>query len=284
MAFFALPALPAGAFAELGRTAAHALLWCCGYRLGHHVLYALTFIWLPAWGAHGLDEPRQKYSGSTLRRVATCRVVALVHAVASTVWSGCVLGWAWAALRNAAPGGGPAGAWRCLLAYDLPLSEAGASRAFMRHSLGYFLQDVMQLAYHEPDPIFFAHHLLFMLNVLPLCCLDQGWAMVAAATVLAESTNPLQMAWEMAKAFRKDGLYKGLSSPFTYVFALVRGILMPLCLLDMCICVARRSRNPVLIYSCALMTVGQCASFTWLAQLLRGYAKYRANKAAAKAA
>jgi len=267
-----------------------------------------------------LDAPQSKYFGTSLRRVATARCVALVHAVVSWGWSVRTLVAAWPALRSptargaaelldaATPGSfffSPAGAgnstwsaageqsvmrWTAKLAYDA--ARGSSETAFMRHSLGYFVQELAHVVAREPDPVFVAHHLLYLGATFPVCALTRrGWPMIAVATALAEVTNPLQLAWEMAKASECFEAYDALSLPFTAFFTLVRGIAMPVCFADMAHFLFFGSRSSsasygdderlarrVLVWTFSLFAGGIAASILWLAMLVRGFVRYRRKK------
>lgn len=244
--------------------------WCAGYACYHQGIY-LASLWMFPRGEEKyakLDVPNSKYWNSTLRRISTARVVAMTHAIASWAWSVRVLSGAWTSLRVYAKAS--------FLSYDLPNDAAGL--AFMRHSLGYFIQELAHVLIFEPDLIFIAHHILYLLATFPLCAAsNSGWPLIAIATCLAEATNPLQLCWEMGKAFNNDRLYHLLSTPFTAAFTLCRGILMPLAFIDIIRCV-RQHPKPMLTWTCSLMCAGILAGLAWLAQLIKGFRKYRKNR------
>jgi len=165
------------------------------------------------------------------------------------------------------------------LAYDA--QNDFAARACLCHSLGYFVQELLHVLLHEPDPIFVAHHIAYLLATAPIAASDRGWPLIGVATLLAEATNPLQLAWELARAFGFSHIYERLSLPFTVAFATCRGVLMPLAFAD--ILVGVYSRPPPgaprpMKSATAIFVVGMGASILWLSQLVRGFLKYRRKK------
>ena len=122
------------------------------------------------------------------------------------------------------------------------------------------------------------------MSTIPILASDKGWAMVAVGTLLAEITNPLQLSWEMAKAFSKAGphvvdLYDRLSLPFTLSFAVCRGVLMPLTMLDIGLFLyTRPNADATMKWAFGLFAVGIGASCVWLLQLVNGFLKYRRKK------
>lgn len=243
--------------------------WCGAYALLHQGIYALSLRTFPRSSySDKLDTPHPKYWSASLRRVSTARVVAMTHAIASWSWSLKVLSGAWTALR--------AGRGSSMLAYDLVNDARGL--AFMRHSLGYFVQELAHVLLVEPDPIFIAHHCLYILATFPIAALaDGGWPLIAVATALAEATNPLQLAWEMSKAFGNEALYRYLSAPFTLAFALCRGLLMPITFLDI-LRYVHANPKPILQWTASLMLGGIVAGLAWLTLLVKGFLKYKRKR------
>ena len=269
--------------------------WAGAYYGVHRLARAISNVAVPPSkdGAPGfLDAPQPKYSGCTLRKIVGARAASFAHAFVSFGWSCRALraSW-WPALRAAAPR--LAQRWPPflgpalrdllpLLAYDAPNLLPGA-RGVLRHSLGYFVQELWHVLRNEPDPIFVAHHLAYLLATGPILASDKGWAMIAVATVFAEVTNPIQLSWEMAKAFGLPDLYDALSLPFTAAFALCRGLLMPLAMVDIGLFLATRDQpDPTMKWAFGLFAVGIAASCVWLGQLVSGFRKYRRKKAAKK--
>jgi len=245
--------------------------WCGAYCCLHQGVYALSHLVCPRRETSGVDKPNAKYFGTSLRRVSTARVVALTHAIASWFWSVRVLGRAWPALRHVDG---------AMLRYDL--HNDAAAVAFMRHSLGYFVQELAHVLRFEPDAVFVAHHVLYLASTFPICALtERGWPLIAVATLLAEVTNPLQLSWEMAKAFGRSDLYDRLSLPFTLAFFLCRGVLMPVFMADMArflLFSGQAHPDPVLKSTYAVFLGGLAASLVWLVNLLRGFRRYRAKR------
>ena len=240
--------------------------WCGVYAVFHQGLYyGLSSV------DSKLDVPQPKYYGTSLRRISVARVVALTHAVVSWVWAMVVL-----KKGHFLSSGASASS---LFRYDL--ANGRVERAFMRHSLGYFIQELGHVLVFEPDPIFIAHHILYLASTFPICALSsKGWPLIAVATALAEVTNPLQLSWEMAKAFGNMDLYDKLSLPFTVAFTVCRGILMPIFMVDMarCIFLDDLKDSKALTWTYALFVAGLCASLLWLSNLIAGFLRYRAKK------
>lgn len=242
--------------------------WCGLYYVEHHSLYYLSFLKFPR--TEELDAPHPKYAGSSLRRVTAARLVALTHALASWGWSVHLIHSAWPSLRR-----GPG-----FFAYDAPTRPAAL--AFMRHSLGYFVQELAHVLLFEPDLVYIAHHLLYLGATFPVAIDDKGWAFIAIATAFAEATNPLQLLWELAKAFHNEPLYHRLSLPFTLAFTLIRGLVMPIFLVDMARTLRARP-DPVLQWTLSLFTAGVSAGIAWIVPLVRGFIKYRRKQREQKA-
>ena len=135
---------------------------------------------------------------------------------------------------------------------------------------------------NEPDPVFVAHHAAYLAATLPIVCSPRGWAMVSLATLLAEVTHPLQLSWELARAFGCEQVYDALSPPFTFGFAVCRGVLMPLAMGDIAVSLFGRSNDtrapPAMRFAYGVFFVGIGASGVWLAQLVRGFRRYRRKK------
>ena len=102
------------------------------------------------------------------------------------------------------------------------------------------MQELAHVLGNEPDPVFVAHHVAYITATLPIVCSPRGWAMVSLATLLAEVTNPLQLSWELARAFGCEQVYDALSPPFTFGFAVCRGVLMPLAMGDIAVSIFGR--------------------------------------------
>ena len=241
-----------------------------------------------------LDAPQPKYGGAPLRKILGARSASFVHAILSFAASARVVALNWERLRS--PARRLVRAWpRWLgaslngalpaLAYDVANGTTPGARAVLCHSVGYFAQELAHVLRHEPDPIFIAHHVAYLLATCPVLAGERGWAMVAVATVLAEITNPLQLAWEVTKACGFRDAHDALSLPFTVAFAACRGVLMPLCMLDIAAFLAtRKEADPTMKWCFGLFAVGIAASCLWVAQLVSGYRKYQRKKRAAAAA
>jgi len=265
-------------------------LWCGTYTLLHHGLFAISYLVFEPERNKEIDEPQSKYWGSTLRRISTARYVALIHAIVSWVWSLRVLFLGWDGARDIFERSEHAAYWLPIFCYDA-LNDA-SSIHFMRHSLGYFVQELLHVLVHEPDPIFIAHHILYLSATFPVCAMsNRGWPLIAIATALAEVTNPLQLSWEMAKAFDRLELYNRLSAPFTVAFTLARGILMPIFVADQTNYIFLRGRRfsdqhtdskvssyLVVKWTLSLFYGGLAASILWLALLIRGFFKFRRTR------
>ena len=260
--------------------------WAGAYYAVHRATYALSLIAAPKGkrtpGGVDLDGPVPRYAGCSLRKVAAARAASFVHAVGSFAWNARLMRRHWNVLRDVAnrrPVLRLLGRALPLLAYDASNDLPGAREALCC-SLGYFVQELAHVLGNEPDPVFVAHHAAYLAATLPIVCSPRGWAMVSLATLLAEVTNPLQLSWEMAKAFGAADLYDSLSLPFTAAFALCRGLLMPLAMVDIGFFLHTRLQpDPTMKWAFGLFAVGISASVVWLGQLVRGFLKYRRKKA-----
>ncbi|KAJ8613488.1 hypothetical protein CTAYLR_002153 [Chrysophaeum taylorii] len=260
--------VPSGALAMGG--------WCGAYAALHQSVYYTSFLAAPG-GSTLLDSPHPKYFQSTLRRVTTARIMAFTHAVVSWVWSIRVLSGAWGTLRASRQGV----SWASFVAYDFQNTSDGL--AFMRHSLGYFVQEFLYVAIHEPDPLYLAHHTLYLAATYPVAASGSGWPIIAISTTFAEFTNPIQLLWEMTRVFGYDEAYARLSLPFTVAFTLCRGVLMPITLVDMANYLLKAPKShPTLIYAWVLCLLGVTGSFLWLIQLVRGFLRFRRKKLSRK--
>ena len=232
-----------------------------------------------------LDGPVPRYAGCSLRKVAAARAASFVHAVGSFAWNARLMRRHWGVLRDAAqrrPVVRLLGRALPLLAYDASNELPGAREALCC-SLGYFVQELAHVLGNEPDPVFVAHHAAYLAATLPIVCSPRGWAMVSLATLLAEVTNPLQLSWELARAFGCEQVYDALSPPFTFGFAVCRGVLMPLAMGDIAVSIFCRDgapAPPAMRFAYGVFFVGIGASGVWLAQLVRGFQKYRRKKRA----
>ena len=218
--------------------------WAGAYYAVHRATYALSLIAAPkdkrAPGGVDLDGPVPRYAGCSLRKVAAARAASFVHAVGSFAWNARLMRRHWGVLRDVAqrrPVVRLLGRALPLLAYDASNELPGAREAFCC-SLGYFVQELAHVLGNEPDPVFVAHHVAYITATLPIVCSPRGWAMVSLATLLAEVTNPLQLSWELARAFGCEQVYDALSPPFTFGFAVCRGVLMPLAMGDIAVWVS----------------------------------------------
>ena len=143
------------------------------------------------------------------------------------------------------------------------------------------VQELAHVLCHEPDPVFVAHHVAYLAATLPIVFSERGWALVSLGTLLAEATNPLQLCWELARAYGCEEVYDALSPPFTFGFALCRGVLMPLAMGDMALSLFGRAgarAPPAMRFAYGVFFVGIGASGVWLAQLVRGFRRYRRKK------
>ena len=228
---------------------------------------------------------RAALRGLFLRKVAAARAASFVHAVGSFAWNARLMRRHWGVLRDAAqrrPVVRLLGRALPLLAYDASNDLPGAREALCC-SLGYFVQELAHVLGNEPDPVFVAHHVAYITATLPIVCSPRGWAMVSLATLLAEVTNPLQLSWELARAFGCEQVYDALSPPFTCGFAVCRGVLMPLAMGDIAVSIFGRDgapAPPAMRFAYGVFFVGIGASGVWLAQLVRGFQARRRKKRA----
>ena len=263
--------------------------WAGAYYAVHRATYALSLIAAPknkrTPGGVDLDGPVPRYAGCSLRKVAAARAASFVHAVGSFAWNARLMRRHWGVLRDAAqrrPVVRLLGRALPLLAYDASNDLPGAREALCC-SLGYFVQELAHVLGNEPDPVFVAHHVAYITATLPIVCSPRGWAMVSLATLLAEVTNPLQLSWELARAFGCEQVYDALSPPFTFGFAVCRGVLMPLAMGDIAVSIFGRDGGaprapPAMRFAYGVFFVGIGASGVWLAQLVRGFRRYRRKK------
>jgi len=259
--------------------------WAGAYFVVHRATYALSLIAAPKSkpGGVDLDCPRPQYVGCSLRKVTAARAASFVHAVGSFAWNAKLMRRHLAVLRDVAnrrPIITLLGRSLPLLAYDAS-NDLGGARAALCHSLGYFLQELAHVLCHEPDPVFVAHHVAYLAATLPIVVSERGWALVSLGTLLAEATNPLQLCWELARAYGCEEVYDALSPPFTFGFALCRGVLMPLAMGDMALSLFGRAgarAPPAMRFAYGVFFVGIGASGVWLAQLVRGFRRYRRKK------
>ena len=152
--------------------------WAGAYYAVHRLTYAASLRLSPplkegATLSDGvdLDAPQPKYSGATLRKIVGARAASFGHALGSFGYSLRVVSGAWGALRLAHPRL-CAAAWPPGLSDALrgvaPFLDYGASNALpgargvLCHSLGYFVQELVHVMNHEPDPVFIAHHLAYV--------------------------------------------------------------------------------------------------------------------------
>ena len=261
--------------------------WAGAYYAVHRATYALSLIAAPknkrTPGGVDLDGPVPRYAGCSLRKVAAARAASFVHAVGSFAWNARLMRRHWGVLRDVAqrrPVVRLLGRALPLLAYDASNELPGAREALCC-SLGYFVQELAHVLGNEPDPVFVAHHAAYLAATLPIVCSPRGWAMVSLATLLAEVTNPLQLSWELARAFGMEQVYDALSPPFTFGFAVCRGVLMPLAMGDFAVSLFGRAdarAPPAMRFAYGVFFVGIGASGVWLAQLVRGFRRYRRKK------
>ena len=221
----------------------------------------------------GLDVRMKGLIKAPKRLFLASRLGAFVHAVLSTAVCARV---AAAVLPAMATTGR---ATRVPIGYDLPRDAAWDW--VLEHSIGYFVNDLLYCAAYEPDPMFVAHHVGYLLGTTPLRFAERGWMLIVLATVLAESTNPLQLVWQSARECGRKGVYELLSLPFTVAFVTARVVCMTLYIADVGVFVFVDAAGPTrwpMAWTWLAFVFGWAASMLWTQQLVLGYVKFRSKR------
>merc|ERR1712216_268253 len=98
--------------------------------------------------------------------------------------------------------------------------------------IGYCCADAVYMLAFEYDVVMLGHHVAVVIGVIPMVFAPYGFMIVVISTFLAEITNPVQNTWQYARDYGPKSRYQKLSTLFTISFSLVRGIIMPLMLID----------------------------------------------------
>ena len=221
----------------------------------------------------GLDVRMKGLIKAPKRLFLASRLGAFVHAVLSTAVCARV---AAAVLPAMATTGR---ATRVPIGYDLPRDAAWDW--VLEHSIGYFVNDLLYCAAYEPDPMFVVHHVGYLLGTTPLRFAERGWMLIVLATVLAESTNPLQLVWQSARECGRKGVYELLSLPFTVAFVAARVVCMTLYIADVGVFVFVDAAGPTrwpMAWTWLAFVFGWAASMLWTQQLVLGYVKFRSKR------
>jgi hypothetical protein len=120
-------------------------------------------------------------------------------------------------------------------------------------SIAYFSMDLLHyIAFFPSDLLFIGHHLA-TLFVFVTCrfLVHHGACAILALLVLAESTSACQNAWTLAKARRDDvalaeKVYGLLSPPFYALYSIVRGLVGPYLVYEMCVYYMSGEANSVI--------------------------------------
>lgn len=182
------------------------------------------------------------------------------------------------------------------LPYDL---AADRSQYFfygpVEFTLGYSIYDFVFMAGWEPDFLFMAHHVAIFFCFAPHFFFESGYVIILTGIAIAEITNPLMLVWAWSRDNnkRKDltdserkwhtTTYTLLSTPFTFFYTLMRGIIMPLSLID----IGRMffisgHRTIVLVWIWMFCVGGFAGSALWVHSLVSGYIKYLSKKSKKK--
>lgn len=151
--------------------------------------------------------------------------------------------------------------------------------------MGYCLADSLYMFLFERDVLMICHHLAVVIGVLPLYLFNYGWMLAIVATFCAEITNPLQNTWQYTRDYGPNWMYQALSMPFTVAFFILRGIIMPIFLVDYYLFIffeehAQISEaNMQAIGLCVVIfTMGWLGSLIWLKGVVGGFLRYRRKK------
>ncbi|XP_044501723.1 TLC domain-containing protein At5g14285-like [Mangifera indica] len=109
-------------------------------------------------------------------------------------------------------------------------------------SIAYFITDLLHYLVFFPHDVLFIGHHLATLFVFVTCryLVAHGAFAILGLLVLAEVTSACQNTWTLASARRHDveladKIYRSLSPPFYAFYSVVRGVLGPLFVHEMCV-------------------------------------------------
>ncbi|KAL9454315.1 hypothetical protein AB3S75_009826 [Citrus x aurantiifolia] len=120
-------------------------------------------------------------------------------------------------------------------------------------SIAYFATDLLHyLVFFPGDVLFIAHHLATLFVFLTCRCLvSHGAYALLSLLILAEVTSACQNAWTLACARSHDSEFAGkvyhiLSPPFYAFYSVVRGVLGPMFVYEMCVFYMSGAADPVI--------------------------------------
>lgn len=109
-------------------------------------------------------------------------------------------------------------------------------------SIAYFITDLVHYLVFFPHDVLFIGHHLATLFVFVTCryLVAHGAFAILGLLILAEVTSACQNTWTLASARRHDvelagKVYRTLSPPFYAFYSVVRGVLGPLFVYEMCV-------------------------------------------------
>ncbi|KAB1211786.1 hypothetical protein CJ030_MR6G025605 [Morella rubra] len=112
----------------------------------------------------------------------------------------------------------------------------------LEYSIAYFLMDLVHYIIFFPDDVLFIAHHLATLFVSLTCryLVYHGAYAILVLLILAEITSACQNAWTLASARKNDvafaaKLYGLLSPPFYTLYSIVRGLVGPYFVYQMCV-------------------------------------------------
>ena len=256
-----------------------AIGWGVGFQILH--MAVLVSPLGPALAADGSNEWAIKFGN---------RVCALVHALASVALCSLTL---WNVLRM--PDGERQTRSLLSVAYAAPRSSAMLF-APVELTLGFALYDLGFLVAHEPNMLFLLHHIAIVAGFVPLAFVRRGYVMVVLGTWVAELSNPLHLVWTWARdnskrsditpaqkqAFRDT--YQSLSTALTFLYVVLRGVAMPISLLDIAhFLFIRGEATLTLVWIWVICCAGFAGSVLWIKMLVSGWLKFQRSKANVRA-
>mmetsp|Transcript_23980 Transcript_23980/g.29005 ORF Transcript_23980/g.29005 Transcript_23980/m.29005 type:complete len:271 (+) Transcript_23980:110-922(+) len=170
--------------------------------------------------------------------------------------------------------------------WDAPLQ--GDAHYICALVVGYCFADGLYLVLFEYDFLMFAHHVAVVIGILPCQLAPYGFLIATTSTWVAEVTNPVQNVWQYGRDFGPKQMYQAMSGLFTYSFAICRGIIMPVLLLDYYVFLFLEVREGLgmwlwlLRLSVIIFTIGWFGSLMWLKGVILGYWRYLEKKKAKK--
>mmetsp|Transcript_35568 Transcript_35568/g.48031 ORF Transcript_35568/g.48031 Transcript_35568/m.48031 type:complete len:145 (-) Transcript_35568:357-791(-) len=136
------------------------------------------------------------------------------------------------------------------------------------------------------------HHVAILFCFSALAFFPSGFTMILVGIVIAEATNPIQLPWQWAQLNSKrtdiaesarsshNRRYQSLSMAFTVGYAVMRGVVMPLSLIDIAIFLFYQGgMTPARVWIWFYCVLGCLGSFVWLYLLVAGYIRFRLKSA-----